>query len=109
MFGYGMSSVYPLAMSWPGEAGFALDTASTAQLVIGGCLGEAAVPLVLGGMMQLVGPQSLPLSILGVVVLLASAQLTIEMLGRRVTREVEGMREAGMVGGSVYGAVEVSG
>ena len=33
MFGYGMSSVYPLGMSWPGEAGFYMDTATTAHLV----------------------------------------------------------------------------
>lgn len=96
-------------MSWPGEAGFALDTASTAQLVVGGCVGEAAVPLVIGGMMQLVGPQSLPMSILGVVLLLVLALLMIEMLGRRAKREVEGRRKEGVVRESVYGAIAVSG
>jgi len=103
-------------MSWPGEAGFALDTASTAHLVVGGCVGEAAVPLVIGGMMQSVGPQSLPLAILGMVLLLVLALVTVEILGRRAKREVEGGsegrvvkgREGGVVKQSVYGAVSVS-
>ena len=94
-------------MSWPGEAGFALDTASTAHLVVGGCVGEAAVPLVIGGMMQLVGPQSLPLSILGMVLLLILALVTVEILGRRAKREGEGVREGGVVKQSMYGAVSV--
>lgn len=45
---YGMSSIYPLGMSWPGEAGFSMDTSTTATLVIGGCVGEAVVPLIIG-------------------------------------------------------------
>ena len=95
-------------MSWPGEAGFALDTASTAHLVVGGCVGEAAMPLVIGGMMQIVGPQSLPLSILGMVLLLVLALVTVEILGRMAKREVEGGRDGGVVKRSVYGAVSVS-
>lgn len=43
-----MSSIYPLGMSWPGEAGFSMDTTTTATLVIGGCVGEAVVPLIIG-------------------------------------------------------------
>lgn len=54
MFGYGMSSIYPLGMSWPGEAGFSMDTATTATLVIGGCVGEAVVPLVFGELTRIV-------------------------------------------------------
>lgn len=53
VFGYGMSSIYPLGMSWPGEAGFSMDTATTATLVIGGCVGEAVVPLIIGECAQL--------------------------------------------------------
>lgn len=48
---YGMSSIYPLGMSWPGEAGFSMDTTTTATLVIGGCVGEAVVPLIIGARM----------------------------------------------------------
>ena len=76
--------------------------------MVGGCVGEAAVPLVIGGMMQSVGPQSLPLAILGMVLLLVLALVTVEILGRRAKREVEGGSEGGVVKQSVYGAVSVS-
>ena len=74
------------------------------------------MPLVIGGMMQSVGPQSLPLAILGMVLLLVLALVTVEILGRRAKREVEGGsegrvvkgREGGVVKQSVYGAVSVS-
>jgi hypothetical protein len=49
---YGMSSIYPLVMSWPTQAGFHLDSHSTTHLVIGGCIGESVVPAIFGALMS---------------------------------------------------------
>jgi hypothetical protein len=49
---YGMSSIYPLVMSWPGESGLGMDTGTTAHIVIGGCIGESLVPIIIGFGMQ---------------------------------------------------------
>ena len=39
-------------MSWPGETGLGMDTSTTAHIVIGGCIGEAVVPVMIGAMME---------------------------------------------------------
>lgn len=49
---YGMSSIYPMTMAWPASAGLLLDPKSTTHLVIGGCVGEALVPVVIGELMR---------------------------------------------------------
>lgn len=47
-----MSSIYPMTMAWPASAGLLLDPKSTTHLVIGGCVGEALVPVVIGELMR---------------------------------------------------------
>lgn len=39
-------------MSWPGESGLGMDTGTTANIVIGGCIGEALVPVFIGLAME---------------------------------------------------------
>jgi hypothetical protein len=78
-----MSSIYPLVMTWPAEAGFGLDTAATAHLVIGGCVGEATMPVLIGAAMHIVGPRALPCAVLVLAVVLCAQLALVDCLGRR--------------------------
>jgi len=83
VYGYGMSSIYPLVMSWPTDLGLHLDNAATTTLVIGGCCGEALVPVIVGALMSTLGPRALPSSILSCTLLLAMVYILVMVLGRQ--------------------------
>lgn len=78
-----MSSIYPLVMTWPAEASFGLDTAATAHLVIGGCVGEATMPVLVGAAMHIMGPRALPSTVLALAVVLCLQLALLDCLARR--------------------------
>lgn len=89
----------------------------TAHLVIGGCVGEASLPVLIGAVMHKVGPPSLPQSILALVgvlwVTVAMMEATIWKKRReQEEQDGEGEREeegkGGKKGGKEGGGEEVS-
>lgn len=105
-YSYGMSSVYPLVMTWPAEAGFGLDAAATTHLVIGGCIGEATMPVLIGAGMHVLGPRALPCAVLGLAVVLCAQLALVDCLGKRraATAAAAAGGGAGASGGGAEGA-----
>ena len=100
-----MSSVYPLVMTWPAEAGFGLDAAATAHLVIGGCIGEATMPVLIGAGVHVLGPRALPCAVLGLAVVLCAQLALVDCLGKRRAAAVAAAGGgAGASGGGAEGA-----
>jgi MFS transporter, FHS family, Na+ dependent glucose transporter 1 len=72
VFGFALSSIFPLAMTIVGEYGFKMDTVSTTLFVVAACAGESIIPVLLGVLIDEFGPMILPYSMLLVAVLLIS-------------------------------------
>jgi MFS family permease len=98
VYGLGMSSIFPLVMSLPGELGFLLDLRVTSKFLIGSCSGEALLPLAVGLLMQDFGPELLGYCIFAGTILmfvgLAYVQITLRpALAGLVDEETSGTVE----------------
>jgi fucose permease len=62
MFGYALSSIFPLAMTVVGDYNYTMDASATASFIIGSTVGDGAVPWLVGVVMGHYGPNALPIS-----------------------------------------------
>ena len=81
LLGFSMASVFPCALSLAGSY-ISLSGRTASVLLVGGCVGDMTIPLVVGIFFVRVGPCFLMYSTLSVFILIAVVYILIEILGR---------------------------
>eukprot|EP01034_Spumella_vulgaris_P000040 gene40-55_t len=82
LLGFGISSMFGLAMTVQTDYGYAMDAATTTTFMIGTTLGDAILPVVVGYLMQYTGDDSLLVGLVsgsGVVVKTAAESAQTEL------------------------------
>ena len=62
LFGFALSSIFPLAMTVVGDYNYIMDASATAAFIVASSVGDGAVPWVVGEVMGAYGPDALPIS-----------------------------------------------
>lgn len=60
LYGYALSAMFPLALTLVNEYGFEVDPSATASFMCAACIGDAAIPVIVGLCMTAFGPEALP-------------------------------------------------
>ena len=81
LLGFSMDSVFPCALSLAGSY-ISLSGRTASVLLVGGCVGEMTIPLVVGIFFVRVGPCFLMYNTLSIFILIAVVYILIETLGR---------------------------
>lgn len=76
-FGFGLSSLFPLAMTLISDYGFSMTSSTTTLFVVGSTFGEAVIPILIGFMMDKGGSVILPYSMLVLAILLIILYIAI--------------------------------
>lgn len=91
LFGISMASVFPATFSWA-EYFFDVSGRTSSLLVVGACLGEMLVPLLVGNLFTTVGPCVLMVSTLVISILVFLVFLAILIVGKYLRRHSPSVR-----------------
>lgn len=83
LYAYALSAMFPLALTLVNDYGFEVDPSSTASFMCAACVGDAAIPVIIGLCMAYFGPEALPRTI----ALFAALMVGIYALIARVSTE----------------------
>ena len=86
VFGYALSSIFPLAMTMAMDYSLCMDGPTTSMFVIGATFGEGAIPVAIGLAMNAGGPMALSYSVITSVGILVALYWTVHVLLLRETR-----------------------
>ena len=87
IFGFALSSIFPLGMVIMNDYGYLMDTATTTTFVVGSTFGEALVPVVVGIAMnegKASSPNALPYSLVISVAVMIVIYCTVHFLQRKL-------------------------
>ncbi len=60
VYGFALSSIFPLAMTVVSDYNYTMDASSTAAFIVGSCVGDGFLPWLCGTLMGSLGPSALP-------------------------------------------------
>eukprot|EP01036_Dinobryon_divergens_P026156 gene26156-34769_t len=98
LFGFALSSIFPLMMIIVADYGFVMDPNTTTLFVIGATFGEAILPIAIGFAIASFGSESFPISILVAVVLLLVAYLLVHFISVYIPESAQCLRCQRIVG-----------
>ncbi len=86
VFGFALSSIFPLGMVIMNDYGFLMDTATTTIFVVGSTFGEALVPVVVGIAMnegEASTPNALPLALIISIAVIITIYIAVHNLAKK--------------------------
>ena len=84
MYGLSMSSIYPLILTFPIEAGLSIDDSQTSNIVMAGVVSEGVLTMLVGWLMELFHPNMLFYALTAVAALMWFIRLfSLQLIGRQ--------------------------